>query len=243
MARDWRCLSSRTDPPFASCTFSRVTKAIAIGLRSMDHEHFLCNDVRPDGAASSRVGLFEAQGFCVWERFLTPAAVSALETEIARLTTMRREARTHGVVLGVDGLPMVMNRIDRDSDLLFDLHRHPALLIVATTLLQDSVVPLHVEYFAKRGESNAATPPHQDAWFYREHFSEMALAIWLPLDDVGPSSGALEYALPSPMVLLPHGRTDARDFDGALLDDGGLDNLSFVPALVPSGGCVAHIRL
>lgn len=179
-------------------------------------------------------------GFRAWPRFLTEEGVARLEAEVERLRGLPAVERTHGVVLDEKGTPMVMNRLDRDSDLLFDLHRTPTLVDMASALLGDAVVPLHVEYFAKRAGAEAPTPPHQDAWFYRQHFSELALALWLALDDVGPDSGALEYAMPERLELLPHTTSSAADFDGELRDAEGL---RFQPALVPRGGCVAHHSL
>jgi ectoine hydroxylase-related dioxygenase (phytanoyl-CoA dioxygenase family) len=131
-----------------------------------------------------------------------------------------------------------MNRIDKESDVLYDLARHPTMIGIASELLGKPAVSLHVEYFAKPPHSLRSTPPHQDHVFYLEHFDdEMALSFWLALDDVTAASGALEYATPCARELLPHIPSSAPDFDFELPD---VDGLEFAVAVVPRGGCVLH---
>ena len=199
--------------------------------------HRLLDLSSPENWSSKREELL-LRGFVAFPEFASPYTVDRLTAEADVLITNATADGVYGVVQDVRGEVLVMNRIDKVSDYLFDLARHPVMMTVAERLLGKPAMSLHVEYFCKPREHSSPTPPHQDHIFYEEHFDdELAISLWIALDDVGPDSGALEYSTPSPMQLLPHIQSPAIDFDFQLTETTGF---SFVQAPVPRGGCVAH---
>ena len=96
-----------------------------------------------------------------------------------------------------------MERIDKVSDALFDLARDPALLGVAEGLLGRPGLSLHVTYIRERARVMAPSSQRIDHATYVVHFpQELALTLWVPLDDVSDIGGALEYGAPSPQPSL-----------------------------------------
>jgi ectoine hydroxylase-related dioxygenase (phytanoyl-CoA dioxygenase family) len=132
-----------------------------------------------------------------------------------------------------------MNRLDRMSELLYEIARSPLLIETSGQLLGRPVVSLHVEYFAKPPRSPYRAPPHQDHASYASHFSdEDAIAIWIPLHDVPLGCGCLEFANTfTPHSLLPHTLSDEFGFGAELSDSSHLD---FDPVPVDAGSCIAH---
>jgi hypothetical protein len=177
-------------------------------------------------------------GYCRFDKFITPKTVELLLNEIQDLTEKALPSSTYGVYRNPHNSILVMNRVDKESDFLYDFVRHQRLIEIASALLGKAAMPLHVEYFSKPTENSSASPPHQDHIFYQEHFDdELAISFWIALDDVGEKSGALQYASPTTKVLLPHKPSAAIDFDFELED---ASNFSFQSVPVACGGCIVH---
>jgi ectoine hydroxylase-related dioxygenase (phytanoyl-CoA dioxygenase family) len=187
----------------------------------------------PDRRAS-REELLD-RGYLRIPRLVDESTVAQLEREIDALSAPGSGVRT---VRDASGSVLVMNRLDRVSDLLFDLARDGDLIALASELLGKPALSLQVEYFAKPPHGGTAAPPHQDHAFYHAHFpDELALSIWIALDDVDPDGGALEYGVGSPLALLPHVPSPALDFD---LELACCPELAFEVAVVPRGGALVH---
>lgn len=177
-------------------------------------------------------------GYYRFDRFLTPEGVNFLLDEVQKLIEKASLSSVYGVFRNLDGSILVMNRLEKESDFLFDFSRHPKLMEIAEGFLGKSAMPLHVEYFSKPVEKNSPSPPHQDHIVYHDHFDdELAIALWIALDEVHEESGALEFAVPSTMALLPHKPSPIPDFAFELEN---ASNLSFVTVPIPLGGCIVH---
>jgi len=178
------------------------------------------------------------KGFTCFPEFASPPTVDCLKAEADHLISNATQDSIYGVVRDDYGAIVVMNKIDKVSDYLFNLARHPVMMAVAEQLLGKPAIPLHVEYFCKPAEHSSPTPAHQDHVFYEEHFNdELALSFWIALDDVARDSGALEYGADAQMQLLPHVDSPTIDFDFQLAETKGI-TFAIVPT--PRGGCIVH---
>jgi Tetrapyrrole (Corrin/Porphyrin) Methylases/Phytanoyl-CoA dioxygenase (PhyH) len=164
-----------------------------------------------------------------------------LESEAdAVLKAIADDSSATNVARDVSGEVLVANRLDTINDYIFDFARNSNLIGLAEWLLNTAVVPLHVECFIRPAQSSTG-PAHQDHSFYEQHFTdELALSLWIPLRDVGLTSGTIEYGRPCPREILPHKRSDAADFALELCDPG---SFTFRGTDVPYGACLAHHSL
>lgn len=179
-------------------------------------------------------------GFAVFPEFVSPVMCIALRDEVRDLIASASEASNFRFTRDSNDAIINMNRIDVESDLIYDFARADDVLRISSALLEKSAMPVHVEYFAKPASDSTATPVHQDHVFYDAHFpDEVAISLWIPFSDVSEDAGALEYAQPPPAVgeLLPHRVSDAVDF-GAELDLDATWDWKVAP--VPASGCVVH---
>lgn len=179
------------------------------------------------------------EGYYIFEKFLTSDGTNfLLDEEITRLIGDASPSSQYGVFYNIDGNILVMNRLEKESDFLFDFSRHPNLMKIAEGFLGKSAMPLHVEYFSKPVESSTHSPPHQDHVVYNDHFDdELAIALWIALDEVCKESGALEFSSYSGMSLLPHKLSPSPDFEFELEN---VSDLAFTSAPVSRGGCIVH---
>jgi len=178
---------------------------------------------------------YRANGFTVFPRFADVSEVDILTAEIERLAASWTTESLFGCVRDRFGVPVVMNRLDKQSDVLYDLARHPRLTLTAERLLGRAAISLHVEYFANTG---TAVPAHQDHRSYYDHFrDEAAVALWIALDDIQANSGGLEFGRPYHERLLPHVESSAFHFD---CEVASLEGLTFERVQVERGGCIAH---
>ncbi len=178
---------------------------------------------------------YRENGFVAFPRFADATEVEALTAEVERLAGVWTADSLFGCVRDRSGVPVVMNRLDKESDLLFDMARDPRLNQAAERLLGSPAVSLHVEYFANTG---TPVPAHQDHRSYFDHFQdESAVALWIALDQVGSDSGGLEFGLPYHARLLPHIDSSAFHFD---CEVASFEGLTFERIEIGRGGCIAH---
>ncbi len=179
-------------------------------------------------------------GYYSFDDFASFQLVNSLLEEIQSLQDNFTSSSCYGVYHDTQGRVLVMNKLDRESDFLFDFSRNPIMLNIAKAFLGKPAIPLHVEYFSKPTDGISYTPPHQDHIFYQDHFDdELAISFWIALDDVSANSGALEYSLTPTISLLPHKPSDTIDF-GCELESKNISGLSFATVVIPRGGCIVH---
>ena len=183
------------------------------------------------------------KGYVVFEKLLDPDGVARVLEELQQIMNRPYGSDDCTVLRDEHGFVAVMNGLDKASDFLFDLARRPELLSMAEGLLAKRVVPLHTEYFAKpplrpSNESPVLFPSHQDHAFYHNHFgNEMAISVWIALDDVTVERGAVEFGSPAQIRLLPHRNSAYFGFGQELVDE---DGFTFEPVPVPRGGALIH---
>jgi len=183
---------------------------------------------------------FISNGYAVIEDFWTEDLLRQAETEVAKLIehATREQNTLYGVIRNSENYVVVMNRLDKHSDFLYDLARHTVLLRLAEAFIGKPAISLHVEYFAKPSVRSTPTPPHQDHQSYQDHFSdELAVAFWIPFDTADENSGALQFAAPSPLSLLPHTESTAFDFD---FEVAAADARGWRTAVARRGSAVVH---
>lgn len=179
-----------------------------------------------------------SNGYYRFDKFITTSTVEMLQDEINKLIKNASSLSTYRLYCNSNGDVVVMNRLDKESDFLYDFIRNQKLIEIASFLLGKYAMPLHAEYFSKPAKSSTPSPPHQDHIFYQDHFEdELAISFWIALDNVSENSGALEYAIPANKILLPHKSSTAVDFDFELKDT---KDFAFQKVPVACGGCIVH---
>ena len=147
-------------------------------------------------------------------QILTAEARSEILSEFERFRGGHYPPGSYGEFRSPDGYPLVLNKVDKVSDLLFDVARGPAIMGAAEKALGGPVVPLHAEFFAKPPDSDFVSPPHQDQIFYQSHFAdELAVVVWIALTEVTLDAAPLQYYSPPNLELLPHATSGHGDFD------------------------------
>lgn len=187
---------------------------------------------------------FRTKGFAVKPAILDSNELQAFCSELQRLgDIVDQPGSPHYAERDPSGNLIYLNRLDVASDFFFDTARDRKFMGLAEALLGKAVVPLHVECFSKPPTSRYATPPHQDQVFYHAHFDdELAIALWIALDEVTPDSGALQYVPTdiSECRLLAHAGSASASFDMELVPDVARAMTSYVTVPVPRGGCAIH---
>lgn len=181
---------------------------------------------------------FIERGYAAIPNFISEEGIRQLLEEIEHLAKIHTPESPFMLARNKYGDILVMNRLDKMSDYLFDLARSEKLIDLSTRMIGKAVIPLHVEYFSKPASNSTATPPHQDQIFYNSHFDdELAISFWIALDDVEHDSGALEYATNLPNTVHPHVKSPSIDFDYELAD---ADTYEFTRVPIRRGDCIAH---
>ena len=109
----------------------------------------------------------------------------------------------------VNDEPLVVTHLDKYSRLLGSIHHGEMLEEISRRYLGIEAIPLHIEYFCKPPKCKVATDAHQDHSFYNSHFhDELALSIWVALDDIDKDMAPIEFLDKSINYLLPHVESD-----------------------------------
>jgi phytanoyl-CoA hydroxylase len=75
---------------------------------------------------------------------------------------------------------------------LVELRQSEKVQGLATALLGDQAVPQSIELFIKPPKLGTPTPPHQDGFYFCLE-PDLALTLWLALDDMDDENGTLHY--------------------------------------------------
>ncbi len=136
---------------------------------------------------------FRASGYVVLSTFETVNEIQDLRDEVIIAARKAQFSWTPDA----DSHPFFdvwVAGVDKVSDLAFKLSRSERVVGLAEELLGAPVVPLRSCYAASQPRSQTPSPWHADASRYAAHFGNLpALAICLPLSDVGPRAGGLQF--------------------------------------------------
>lgn len=97
---------------------------------------------------------------------------------------------------------------------------------LAEAVLQESVVPINMQYFNKPPGSGGPTPPHQDGYYF--HLTPCrAVTGWLALEQVDEMNGCIHYVRGShkPAEFRPHGKSNVLGFSQGITDFGSESDL------------------
>lgn len=188
--------------------------AASVAVHSTTQHPWLTDGLSALATNMGRLMTFKSDGWDLVPLIgISQVQLARLEEEVdSVLQTITKDSSTPYAARSASGQVLVANHLDTISDYIFDFARNGNFVGIAEKLLETAVVPLHVECFIRPAQSPIG-PAHQDQSFYDQHFAdELALSLWVPLRDVGPSSGTIEYGRPCPRKVLPHKHSEAADF-------------------------------
>ena len=118
------------------------------------------------------------------------------------------------------------------------------LTMLAEICLDEAVVPKNLQYFNKSATASTPTPPHQDGYYF--HLTpNLAVTMWIALEDVAPEQGCVNYVQGSHHYgMRAHGASGTLGFSQGILDFGipnDLDNTKSFPC--KAGHVIAHHSL
>lgn len=190
---------------------------------------------------------FDADGFVHVEGFMNPEEVEDLEANLARFIRDIVPILSLGDVMYEDqaepeSLKYIGNLQIHDSHFAQFLW-NPRIVRLAEALLQDAVVPQHVQFFNKPPGLGKATPAHQDGYYFCLEPNE-ALTLWLALDNIDDENGALHYVKGSHKKgLFPHSASYVLGFSQGLREGRSTDLGEEVTCRVRRGDCLLHHSL
>lgn len=132
-----------------------------------------------------------------------------------------------------------MNRIQQDA-FFQEYLRHPRWTTTAERLLGEAAWVHGAEWFNKPPNTNHATPPHQDNYYFCLTPPQV-LTMWLALDTVDEENGCLRYLKGSHRRgLRPHNRTTTLGFSQGISDYGDEDRAQEIPIPAVPGDVLIH---
>jgi phytanoyl-CoA hydroxylase len=104
----------------------------------------------------------------------------------------------------------------------FDALRFSGKVHDLAVSLLGPVTPQHIEYFDKPPGQNHPTPPHQDGYYFCLR-PNLACTVWIPLEPIEESNGALTYYRGSHKLgVREHGASSVLGFSQGLVEDPAL---------------------
>ncbi len=199
------------------------------------------------GVLSILVDKFTETGFASIPGFLNADELAEVECRLARyIREVVPGLPAQDAFYEVKGRPDTLKQLHRvvDHDKWF--HRFflsDRFLGLAQRLLGTEVVPRNVEYFAKPPRIGAATPPHQDGYYFMIEPNE-ALTMWVALDDIDEENGCIRYVRGSHRKgLRPHAKSGVLGFSQGITDYGPDDRSAEMPMLSRPGDMHIHHSL
>ena len=115
---------------------------------------------------------------------------------------------------------------------------------LAQQLLGTNVITKNLQYFNKPPKIGAATPPHQDGFYFKLN-PPKALTLWLALNDTDEENGCVRYGVGSHLKgMREHGLTGTLGFSQGISDYGNEDDrLNESPVPASEGDLIAHDSL
>lgn len=187
---------------------------------------------------------FDRDGFAVIRGFYTPQEVQGLFERIERYIAEIVPTLPDEFVFYEDKQkPETMFRLEQISkhDPFFeDMRKDERYTGLASTLLDDAVVPQQAEVFAKAPLIGKPTPPHQDGNYFRLVPNE-ALTFWLPIDSVDEGNGCVRYVRGSHLCgMRRHELSNVFGFSLGITDYGSEDEKKEVAVCVEPGDAIIH---
>ena len=141
-------------------------------------------------------------------------------------------------------LKQMQNMEKRDAFFGSLMNPQSKLTTLAETCLGEAVTPKNLQYFNKSPAASTPTPPHQDGYYF--HLSpNLAITIWMALEDVAPEQGCVNYVRGSHRFgMRAHGASGTLGFSQGILDFGISNDLeNAVNSPCKAGHLIAHHSL
>ncbi|HZQ21644.1 MAG TPA: phytanoyl-CoA dioxygenase family protein [Terriglobales bacterium] len=194
----------------------------------------------------SLVSAFQRDGFVRIQSFFDPAETAQIEANLRRFvreivpTLSKQEAMYEDYTR-----PETLKQVTRleDDSFFGSLLKGKKLCGLAESLLRQEAVPQSIQFFNKPPGIGAATPPHQDGFYFCLVPNE-ALTIWVALDEVNEENGAMHYWNGSHKKgVFPHSTSHVLGFSQGLAgnreDELGIETV----CTASPGDCLVHHSL
>lgn len=137
-----------------------------------------------------------------------------------------------------------ISSLNRHDHFFHNLLINPKLIQLSELLLNDPIIVKYLAYFNKPALIGKATPPHQDAYYFKIS-PPVALTIWVALESSDEENGNVKYIKGSHLNgLRPHDRSETFGFSQQILDFGTDEDLSNeVSIQVKAGDILIHHSL
>jgi len=115
---------------------------------------------------------------------------------------------------------------------------------LAEVCLGESMEPKNLQYFNKSPSVSTPTPPHQDGYYF--HLTpNLAVTMWIALEDVAPEQGCVNYVQGSHRYgMRSHGKSGTLGFSQGILDFGIPNDLEHKRSFpCKAGHIIAHHSL
>jgi phytanoyl-CoA hydroxylase len=186
---------------------------------------------------------FDEQGFVHVSAFLSPVE---LEDVVSHLGRYKREvAPTLGpnrVLYDTVGQEKFLKQLVdmQDADPFFaNWLRSERVERLASELLGERAVPQTLEYFEKAPQQGTPTPPHQDGYYFCLK-PNLALTMWVAIDDCDDDNGCLSYVPGSHKFgIIDHESSNVTGFSQGLPSD-HRDRSKAKAQHVRAGDCLIH---
>ncbi len=187
---------------------------------------------------------FEKEGFVVVREFLKGAHLQSLKDNLDRYVRDVVPYVAESDAFYEDRQrPETLKQLHRiEQDAFFkDYLQHPLWRETAEALLGEKTqTPSGAEWFNKPPNTNHATPPHQDNYYFCLKPSQV-LTMWLALDTVDEENGCLRYVKGSHLRgIRHHSRTKTLGFSQGISDFGEMDLIGEVPIYAQPGDVLIH---
>ena len=138
-----------------------------------------------------------------------------------------------------DGLVVQMHEMSKNLAAFANSLMRANAIAVAEQLLGPECEFRTDHAISKPAGSPAATPWHQDQWYWDPKAEYRRVSVWIPLQDVNAENGCMQFVSRRDVPdIIPHAKQDASDAWHA--DAASFDPATAVPCPVPAGGATIH---
>ena len=206
----------------------------------------------PDEVVESQARLheeFHRDGYVSIPGFFDPAEIGAIRRNKDRFVrevvpTMPETEVYYDDREDAGTLKQIQNMGKHDPFFGSLLEPESKLSRLAEICLGEPAEPRNLQYFNKSPRANTPTPPHQDGYYF--HLTpNLAVTMWIALEDVSPEQGCLHHVRGSHRFgMRAHGKSGTLGFSQGILDFGiphDLENEESFPCR--AGHVIAHHSL
>tara|TARA_B110000438_G_C15714975_1_gene607066 strand:+ start:71 stop:847 length:777 start_codon:yes stop_codon:yes gene_type:complete len=196
---------------------------------------------------SDRITKYKEEGYLLFPSFLSQDEVQECQERIGNYIQK--------IVPEIPGTEVFYEDKNDDSSLkqLQRMHEHDPWFHqlfngkpkqLAQELLGNDVITKNLQYFNKPPKIGAATPPHQDGFYFKLD-SPRALTMWLALNNTDEENGCVRYVTGSHLKgMREHSLTGTLGFSQGISDYGNEDDrLNEVPVPASKGDLIVHDSL